>query len=256
MMNKLYKLGLLGLAVGLTSALTSLQLFGQAQQGFAPNVPLTYTTVMRDDRSLEPDRLDSDEYLTRGAHRSDGSTARITYQIAEDGRSVESRNVFDLSNARYVILDAALRSTTTTTLSDQAVNVRRNGRRGCAGPVVSNLLGYDVTLRTSTPPAPIPAVAKHGELREETLLAPALGCLVMETKLILTYHDGSERVVRSERVIDVKVGDPDAAFFNIPEDYVEMSPATRMTALGRGGNASTDDVIQNFEQVYDAKRVR
>jgi hypothetical protein len=78
----------------------------------------------------------------------------------------------------------------------------------------------------------------------------------MESRLIMTYHDGSERVVRSERVVDVQPGEPDAAYFSIPEGYREMSPAARSSAQGRPVNLASDEMLQNFEQVYEARRVR
>jgi hypothetical protein len=256
MFRKFLKLGILGLAVALTSSLLSVQLFGQSRGQFAANVPLTYTAIMRDNRSLAPDRSDGDEYFIRGARRSEGSTARISLQVSEDGPPVESRTVFDLTKAQYVILDSALSSTTTTSLTDQAVKSKRDRRQGCEGEPVSKVLGYDVILRSFTPPIQIPVAAKYGQMREDSLVAPALGCLVMESNLIMAYHDGSERVIRSERVVDVQVGEPDADYFSIPEGYRELSPAARMSAHGQIVNLASDEMLQNFEQVYDARRVR
>jgi hypothetical protein len=176
--------------------------------------------------------------------------------MSGDGTSNESRTVFDLDSARLTILDSALRSTTTTSLSGRAVETKRNRRQGCEGETVSNVLGYDVILRTVEPPIQIPAAAKHGQMREESLIAPELGCLVMESRLIMTYHDGSERVVRSERVIDVQMGEPDASYFSVPKGYREMSPAARQSALGRAVDLGSDEMLQNFEQVYQAHRIR
>lgn len=255
MFRNTLKLGLLGLAVAATSALTSLQIFGQGSAQFAENVPLTYTVVASDAVSLAADELETNDTIYRGARRGDGSTARITYQVADDGTPIESRTVFDLAQSRYVILDSSLKSVTTTSLTDTSVESKRNRRRGCEGTIVDSRLGHDVILRTSTPPVAVPAVAMHGQMREETLIAPSLGCLVMETSLIMTYPDGSERVVRSERVVDVRVGAPSAAFFGVPPGYAEMSPAARLTALGRGANFAVDEMVQHFEQVYQERKL-
>lgn len=256
MTKKILKLGLLGVAVAATSALTSLQLFGQARVQYAENIPLSYTMTYRNDLSLAPDQLASEEALIRGGRRGDGSTVRIHYRTAADGTPIESRNVFDLSQGRYMVLNSTVNSVTTSGLGDRAIENRRSRRPACDGQVVSNVLGYDVILRTGTAPVEIPAAAKHGRMRVETLIAPALGCLEMETRTIMTYHDGSERVVRSERVVDVRIGEPNAAWFNVPPGYVEMSPAERVTAMGRNVDPASDEVLSHFEQVYDLSRVR
>ena len=183
MLKSVAKIGVTGIAVALTSALVTFRLFGQDLQSHAPNIPLTYTLVAWQTGQLEEaiglqneNATNGEQRLMMGARRSDGSTILATYETTESGESVQVRRILDLENARTSILDSSLRSVTSVSLPPAAVDNYRDKRRGCDGQAETTILGYAVVRQTGLSGG----FRSHGQLRIDSLNAPALGCLTME----------------------------------------------------------------------------
>lgn len=227
------------LAAGVVSFFVTLKLVGQEQQPtYAANVPLVFTKITR------APGVGESEGLSRGVRRSDGSWAHAWYNIIADGTPSEARLILDLQEGRHVLIDSYLGSVTTSYLTDNTIE-SHSRRPACDGEAVSNVLGYDVTRRVT------PIVYPSGEqMRVEVLLAPELGCLEMERKTIAVGVDGTEHDIQVERVVDVHVGEPSQIWFNIPENYVEMSPEERIGFLHRVDDLSGDAFVQTLERNY------
>ena len=239
--------GIVGILTALLSITVTLKTFGQTGPEYADNVPLTYTILTWEARSMSPDATDGDEKLKRGVRRSDGSTALARYLPAANGATVERRLIVDLEQAQIRALDSSVKSVTTQHMTAGAVTNQRERRPACNGQIVGAVLEYDVVRIDSSFPAP----AGLSRMRSESLVAPDLGCLPLEERLIMVYDDGSERDLRVSRVVGVRIGEPDDAYFRVPEDYVEMSPAAHMEALGfEAADISRDLLIQNAQQNY------
>lgn len=203
---------------------------------YVENVPLMFTRVTEAPGTSEPGALSS------GVRRSDGSWALAWHALAADGTSIETRLIRDLLERRQVLFDTSLRSVTTSYLAEDAT--QRSARPPvCDGDVVANVLGFDVTRRVTELP-----YASGERMRIEILLAPALSCFEMERRTVLMERDGSERTVQLERTIDIRPGEPDPAWFKVPEGFVEMSPDQRMRL--RHPEMGSDVFVQMWERNY------
>lgn len=198
------------------------KLMAQTEPRHGENVPLTYTESYW--YSLSPDDEHGTEVIRQGARRSDGSWTIKTHAIAADGRSHDHQMIFDFETAQYLMLDSLVSSVTTIPLAAQQVENLR-APRGCSGVVeASRVLDYAVVRHSFT------LQSGAGMLQMESLVAPELGCLPLEATQTLHAHDGTERVIRRERVLDVRLGEPDDRLFLVPADFVEMSPIERTRA--------------------------
>jgi hypothetical protein len=126
----------------------------------------------------------------------------------------------------------------------------KSGRRSaCDGETASSILGYDVVLRRTQLP-----YSSGEHVQVETYFAPELGCLELEKRTTLMGHDGEERAVQLERVVDVRLGEPADDWFKVPTDYSEMSPEEVMRASNPGADLGVDKIVQNWERDYQIRK--
>ena len=79
------------------------------------------------------------------------------------------------------------------------------------------------------------------KVRFEAWLAPALNCDPLKTVNWGARNDGPFFMLEEIVVTSVTPGDPDAALFEIPANYVERSPGEVQAEYARRYNVSTVD---------------
>jgi len=155
------------------------------------------------------------------AVRSDGSTAEVIRRLDPNEKPVEIRVVVDTGSARRVSIDPMTQSVTTYHLSQASLSFMNGLAAGCqtATSEHSTRLGYEVVKVQDSKEWP-DGTADYSESWQ----APALGCLPM-------YESSSPQaganptVWNTREVTFVAEGEPSAALFAIPSDYVERSPS-------------------------------
>jgi len=249
MPGRSFQFGIGGLLIGMVSSVATWQLFAQNQPRFAENIPLSYLAT---EWSLavapgDPSQVIRNEYFQRGARRSDGSYMQVTYDTAADGSPFGFWLIEDLQNARSFVLDTSIESVTTSEIAADAVYSKRFRREGCyEEEVASTILGYEVIRRTREH-----EWSDGRMLRVDELIAPALGCLPMESQTMLVEADGTEETVRYMRVLEVEAAEPENSLFEVPDSFQEKSPIERLETLGR---SITTNLALEAEYRYELQR--
>lgn len=160
---------------------------------------------------------------TTVAFRSDGSEVTVRHVQAPDGNPYDERVILDLTSAQRVSVDPMTQSRTTYPMGPKELAHYKNLRVNCAsspGAATSAILGYAVVKTARSAPA-----ASGKVFSTENWLAPALGCFSLSQVTVWTNAAtgaATDRKVR--KVLTIVEGDPSAALFTIPSDYVERSP--------------------------------
>ncbi|HEX5412972.1 MAG TPA: hypothetical protein VFZ27_14065 [Terriglobia bacterium] len=183
--------------------------------------------------------------MTMYAVRSDGSTAEVIRRVDPNNNPVEIRVVVDMASARRVSIDPMTQSVTTYPLSQASLSFMNGLAIGCQSATSehSTLIGYDVVKVQDSKEWP-DGTADYSESWQ----APALGCLRMDESS--SPQAAANRTVWNTREVTfVAEGEPSAALFAIPSDYVERSPSevfaefqrrfpnARSTWAGKAGSA-------------------
>lgn len=229
-------------AVGVISGFGAWSLRGQELA--MPAVPLTYDAVQQNDG-------ESERRITF-ARRGDGSEVQITHTRNENGELDELRRIVDLQKNALIVVSPSQQTTTTFPYSPQGSDqVRRDQTSLCRfletrGAERGEILGYPVLKEVIESP-PLGTSA-----RIERYMAPDLGCVAMETRHIQVETGGRERLLSAERIISVRLGEPNPSLFVVPGHYTEASPAEyARKAAAASGQVSTPTLVgERFEATY------
>lgn len=240
----------LAAAVGVTFGLSAWKISGQVPE--SPPFALTYDAVQEVNGSTE-------RRFVYG-RRSDGSEVRVTHLRSPEGELTEYRRIVDMGKRALIVLSPPRRSRTTFPYSQQAAEQARSDQQSlCRHPdpgsaESSEMLGYEVFKHVID----LPLTA--ADARIERFVAPELGCIALETRHFQRDAAGRHQLVSSERVLNVRIGEPDAALFAVPDDYVELSPAQyaeRVAGLSESpASGPATPVIREFERTYREMRER
>jgi hypothetical protein len=180
------------------------------------------------------------------AIRSDGSTVKITQHRRADGTLMEIRDIVDLTEGRKVVVASSTQSTTTYTYTDEEIRHMRSRQFSCHGQATTDdIMGFSVvevtTDRIGAPGTYYRDVARH---------APDLGCIVLDGQLIQLEPDGSERIVKQTQVVRLSLGDPDPAYFSVPANYRELTPAEFAGAAGQSASPLVESLESTYQRIH------
>lgn len=253
-MKKLFPVpAMLAVVAGVVSGLSAWQVFGQVPP--SPPVALTYDSIQQANGSTERRFVYS--------RRSDGSEVTITHLRSPDGELTEYRRIVDMGKRALIVLGPSQKSRTTYPYTQQAAERARIDQQSlCRHPDVggaerSEILGYEVFKHVVN----LPQVA--ADARIEKFIAPELGCIALETRHYQRDDAGRDQLVSSEKVLNVRVGEPDGSLFAVPGDYVETSPAdyaervaklSGSPAAPRQGTPMAQELERTYRQMHDQQR--
>lgn len=190
---------------------------------------------------------------TTVAFRSDGSEVTVRHVQAPDGNPYDERVILDLTSAQRVSVDPMTQSRTTYPMGPKELAHYKNLRVNCAsspGAATSAILGYAVVKAARSGPA-----ASGKVFSTENWRAPALGCFSLSQVTVWTNSAtgaATDRKVR--KVLTIIEGDPVAALFIIPSDYVECSPGEVLALFAskyqKPDHSRTDAVLNRVYQSH------
>jgi hypothetical protein len=92
------------------------------------------------------------------------------------------------------------------------------------------------------------------------LVAPPLGCPALKEDYTVTLNTGEERLRSSYEVTSLIPGDPNAALFEIPGDYVERPPSEVLAEEAKLKSQETCTACQSsstgLDEAYRRQRPR
>ena len=167
------------------------------------------------------------------AARSDGSWAEWRQRI--DGKPANLRMVADLETGTWTVIDGKTKSITTYERPRWSLERTLDYRRGgCDKPLRGKIIepwhkvpektaGYEVekaVLESELPPG-----SSFGKkTRIELWRAPALSCAELRVVHSNIGPNGEVLLTDRRELTAITPGEPDPAFFEIPEGYTERSP--------------------------------
>ncbi len=86
-------------------------------------------------------------------------------------------------------------------------------------------------------------------------LAPELGCEELQNTYTQVQADGSFRLVSEEKFVSLRLGEPDAAFFNVPSTYASLTPSAALhkqtVVTGGPWNSEMQAEAARMDAAYD-----
>jgi len=187
------------------------------------------------------------------ARRGDGTTVFIEPGLTENGAQPAPailRKLIQMDGSAVWLLDALHLKTTWPKMERQeaAMVIRQVSRplRNC-GVQERKIIGHETVAGQDT----IVFVEKINERRELKIrMAPVLGCEVLRFTQTAVRSDGSSWLASESRILDFKLGEPDARLFDTGDGYTEVTE-TILTARGNGWQAAPDAINRATAQRAD-----
>ncbi len=192
------------------------------------------------------------------AMRDDGSEATARRVQAPDHNWYEERTILDLTDGKRISIDPITKSVTTYPLTARATSFYMASRTECAraaGIQAANILGYNAVEIA------FGATQEFGRPGRKVVSheweAPALGCLRLDQDVtFLDPQSGAVLGRRTVRVLTVTEGEPSAALFTIPVNYIERSPSEVFSIFDsrfhKPDHPKTDDLLDRVYQTAQA----
>ncbi len=231
-------------------------LSGLRGQSRSPDEKVAFVPFISHERELrvgEGDDKNPYEVDSTYARRSDGSTAVSSFSIppyAIGSGTGQSTLIFDPGHGVDISLEPNTKSVTTTHLSSAQVSSRLADEHACDSidpdtiliKDSESILGYATDERIDTFP----------DERSESWVATTLDCYPLkETTQFLGDRAGGHN---EDTVLDVREGDPPAAMFSVPTDYVERSPQQLEAvyeAMFPGHMLYSPPILKKLEESYE-----
>ena len=227
-----------------------------AQSGRTP-CQTTYVT-----KSYRGDGTETRSQSSIVAIRADGSTViQHLRTVSVDGstRVLTRREIADVALRRDVTLFPEVQAKISSQLEDASVmRLQAKPEPGCRGaspdPNLRMILGHDVLKRETSQEA-----ANGRKIEQREWLAPGVDCLLLRSEAVLKDAASGAVLGRETReAAQVTVGPPDAALFEVPAGFAEMSPSEVMAAeaklMGVACSACDTAVGQRADQRYRQAR--
>jgi len=203
--------------------------------------PVAFTAMMRQTLFRFPSgvfvRTDNDII----AVRADGSRV-TTYQRSDPGgRSLGMRVIEDSQKKMRVSIIDLVASTTTMPLASLRIKKLTEVPATCgAQPGAPTNVFHGVSaVRVLT--------GDSNSLHREEWRAPSLSCLAVKKTVFHKSADGKDVITNEVELMDVKIGEPDAALFNVPSTHREAPPSEVISLIFRPypGVALPDEVDED-----------
>jgi len=173
--------------------------------------PVPFTAEVLE-RRLDATGTEKYRETSLSAMRGDGTTIRIIHRTFPDGKTYEFKTIIDVVHSTRIVLDQATESRTTYPLSNRSVQLLVNSTAYCG-------LNLDTERMTT---AGYEALRQDNSTKKLTAvrwLAPALNCFPLKETT------QSATSTNSREVTSVRLGEPDATLFVIPDNYTERTPS-------------------------------
>ena len=203
------------------------------------------TTIHKSQEQSQP-VTDPDRFLTM-AVRSDGAVMTAN-TLPDAGGRIETVRSIQFKD-RYVVIDPFTNSISTYKPYKPIIVATQD----CQGVRDVQLLGHqtEVVSKYAKPNVHYP---QEGTTK---WLAIDLNCISLRERYI--QDDGSKLVHVNRDAISVQVGEPPAAYFDIPTNYVERGPADIDSEMQKKTGqhvfgAGDPSVLQKLQQAYDSSK--
>jgi hypothetical protein len=199
-----------------------------------------------------------DSSLQAGQTSPSGDTF-WTFAVRSDGANMQANSVPDATGHiegvkslqfqdRYVVVD----SPTTSVITYKPYRPMIAGGQSCAGKSDGSILNHAVDYVQITKPA----TSLHKPT--ERWMATDLNCLLLREHFTITEKDGKE-VQLFREAVSIKPGEPPAAYFEIPTNYVERGPADvdgEVQKLFPGKHViSNPEILNKLQHVYETDKL-
>jgi hypothetical protein len=247
-MRRLIPIVLLSAVVAVVSYSLTKELRSEAQ---SPRRQPFIATVLETRYGVDG-KVESTEYSVR-AVRSDGSYADLYRRRRPDGVWHVASVVFDSGLKSRVTIEPWTQSVTTYLLPEATAQFLSTAPATCTDDSSAEraaIGGYEVVRTTQQM-----TLSNGRTVREESWVAPALGCLRLRQSV--TVQNGSGTLHRTEReVLFLVEGEPPASLFRVPAEYTERSPSEvmaeqRRRSAGAGCiTAACQSGAEKLDEVY------
>ena len=240
------------LSAGTIARLVRDNLFAQNSSDQADRVPFTATQTMVGTKDGQPVFRTEIQI----ARKRDGSVARKTTALQQNGTEEVDREIFNMSTRRFALVDNFTRSKSTGVLPTSVrAALDWQSDSSCSANLLPNasaenetMLGYQVVKTTETSQTPTGKV-----ITIVNWMVPQLNCFPLKRKYVIVSENGtvSETVTQTSSIFQ---GEPDSRLFEVPANYTERSPATVAAERARMLNVNCfdcgSDYISRAEEKY------